>query len=61
MEQWLREDRKLTAKRVRRLLAPLAGAVSPRTVRRYVGTLKRRMASREAFVHRSVLPGTTLG
>ena len=36
IEQWLREDRKLTAKRVRRLLLPLAGAVSPRTVRRYV-------------------------
>ena len=33
IEQWLREDRKLTAKRIRRLLLPLAGAVSQRTVR----------------------------
>ena len=54
IEQWLREDRKLTAKRVRRLLLPLAGAVSPRTVRRYVAALRRRVTSKEAFVHRSV-------
>ena len=59
IEQWLREDRKLTAKRVRRLLLPLAGAVSPRTVRRYVAALRRRVTSKEAFVHRSVAPGTT--
>ena len=60
IEQWLREDRKLTAKRVRRLLLPLAGAVSPRTVRRYVAALLRRVTSKEAFVHRSVAPGTTI-
>ena len=60
IEQWLREDRKLTAKRVRRLLLPLAGAVSPRTVRRYVAALRRRVTSKEAFVHRSVAPGTTM-
>ena len=58
--QWLRDDRKLTAKRVRRLLLPLAGAVSPRTVRRYVAALRRRVTSKEAFVHRSVAPGTTM-
>ena len=34
IEQWLREDRRTTAKRIRRLLLPLAGPVSPRTVRR---------------------------
>ena len=60
IEQWLREDRKLTAKRVRRLLLPLAGAVSPRTVRRYVAALRRAVTSKEAFVHRSMLPGTTM-
>ena len=59
IEQWLREDRKLTAKRVRRLLLPLAGAVSPRTVRRYVAALRQTVTSKEAFVHRSMLPGTT--
>ena len=58
--EWLRADRKLTAKRVRRLLLPLAGAVSPRTVRRYVAALKRTETSKEAFVHRSVLPGSTM-
>ncbi len=60
IQQWLREDRKLTAKRVRRLLLPLAGAVSPRTVRRYVAALKRTVTSKEAFVHRSALPGSTM-
>ena len=60
IEQWLREDRKLTAKRIRRLLLPLAGAVSPRTVRRYVAALRRRVTSKEAFVHRSVAAGTTM-
>ena len=60
IERWLREDRKLTAKRVRRLLLPLAGAVSPRTVRSYVAVLRRRVTSKEAFVHRSVAPGTTM-
>ena len=60
IEQWLREDRKLTAKRVRRLLLPLAGSVSPRTARRYVAALRRAVTSKEAFVHRSVLPGMTM-
>ena len=50
----------MTAKRVRRLLLELAGAVSPRTVRRYVAALRRRVTSKEAFVHRSVAPGTTM-
>ena len=59
IERWLREDRKLTAKRIRRLLLPLAGAVSPRTVRRYVAALRRAVRSKEAFVHRSVAAGTT--
>ena len=58
--QWLREDRRTTAKRIRRLLLPLAGSVSPRTVRRYVAALRAAPAPKEAFVHRSVLPGTTM-
>ena len=59
--QWLREDRRTTAKRIRRLLLPLAGPMSPRTVRRYVAALRAAVTSKskEAFVHRSVLPGTT--
>ena len=32
------------------MLLPLAGAVSPRTVRRYVAALRRRVTSKEALV-----------
>ncbi len=46
--------------RIRRLLLPLAGAVSPRTVRRYVAGLRRSVTSKEAFVDRSVAAGTTM-
>ena len=60
IEQWLHQDRRLTAKRLRRLLLPLAGPVAPRTVRRYVAALRARTTPKEAFVHRSVLPGTTM-
>ena len=60
IEQWLRQDRRLTAKRIRRLLLPLAGPVAARTVRRYVAALKAVTAPKEAFVHRSVLAGTTM-
>ena len=58
--QWLRQDRRLTAKRIRRLLLPLAGPVAARTVRRYVAALRVAMAPKEAFVHRSVRAGTTM-
>ncbi len=51
---------RLTAKRVRRLLLPLAGPVSQRTVRRYVAALKSEVKTKEAFVHRSALPGATM-
>ena len=60
IEQWLREDRRTTAKRIRRLLLPLVRPVSPRTVRRFVAALRRALAPKEAFVHRSVLPVTTM-
>ena len=60
IEQWLHQDRRLTAKRLRRLLLPLAGPVVPRTVRRYVAALRASTTPKEAFVHRSVLPGTTM-
>ena len=38
--QWLDQDRRVTAKRIRRLLLPLAGPVATRTVRRYVAALR---------------------
>ena len=49
--QWLREEPKVTAKRIHRLLLPLAGPVPARTVRRYVAELRAAVAPKEAFVH----------
>ena len=58
---WTRPDRAVvTAKRIRRLLLPLAGPVAARTVRRYVAALKVATAPKEGYVHRSVRPGTTM-
>ena len=47
--QWLDQDRRLTAKRIRRLLLPLAGPVAARTVRRYVAALKVATAPKEGL------------
>ena len=60
IETWLREDRKLTAKRIRTLLLPHAGPVSARTVRQYVARVRGELFSREAFVHRTHRPGDTM-
>ena len=60
IEQWLRQDRRLTAKRIRRLLLPLAGPVAERTVRGYVARLKAAAAPKAMYVHRSPRPGVTL-
>ena len=58
--QWLAQDRRVTAKRIRRLLLPLAGPVAARTVRRYVAALRAATARKEGYVHRSVRAGTTM-
>ena len=58
--QWLDQDRRLTAKRIRRLLLPLAGPVAARTVRRYVAARRAATSPKEGYVHRSVRPGTTM-
>ena len=60
VEHWLRQDRRRTAKRLRRLLLPVAGPVSERTVRWYVARLKAAAAPKEVYVHRSPRPGVTL-
>ena len=60
IKQWLCEEPRLTAKRIRRLLLPMAGPVPARTVRRYVAGLRTAVRLKEAFVHRSVRPGTTM-
>jgi transposase len=57
IEGWLRQEPKLTAKRVRKLLVPVAGAVPGRTVREYVAELRDELYPREAYVHRSPAPG----
>ena len=51
IEEWLHDDPRLTAKRVRRLLLPLAGPVSQRTVRRYVAALKSEVNAICAVAH----------
>ena len=51
----------MTAKRIRRLLLPMAGPLPARTVRRYVAGLRTATTRKEAFVHRSVLPHNQLG
>jgi transposase len=60
IESWLKAEPKLTAKRIRRLLLPLAGPVPGRTVRTYVSRLRGDLFPREAFVHRTHLPGQTM-
>ena len=50
----------MTAKRIRRLLLPLAEPAPARTVRRYVAVLRAATTRQEAFVHRSGRPGTTM-
>jgi transposase len=60
IEAWLQEDSKLTAKRIRKLLVPLAGPMPPRTVRQYVARVRRELFAPEVFVHRTHRPGDTM-
>ena len=57
----LKQDRKLTAKRIGRLIAPgLSRPAAERTVRQYVAEIKRELFVKEAFVHRTHAPGDTM-
>lgn len=65
VEAWLREEPKLTAKRIGSLLEErglLAVPIGERTVREFVAEVREqlRVAQREAFVHRTHRPGETL-
>jgi transposase len=61
IEGWLRSDRRLSAQRVGGLLEQEgAGHLSERTVRQYVSRLRRSLIAKEAFVHRTHDPGTTM-
>jgi Transposase and inactivated derivatives len=56
----LRNEPKLCAKRIGRLLGEKTGVVGERALRKYVRDLKRAMFAVEAFVHRTHSPGDTL-
>lgn len=57
----LRAERRLSAKRIRVLLKQRHGvAVSDRTTRKYVAMVRQEVRPREAFVHRTHVPGDTL-
>lgn len=61
IESLLRADRRISAKRIGRLLEQEDQVVvKPRTLRHYVSEVRRELRSREAFVHRTHAPGKTL-
>ena len=60
VEEWLREDPKVTAKRIGRLLRPLVGRLPARTVRQYVARVRGELFAPEAFVHRTARPGDAM-
>jgi len=57
IERLLREEPRLTAKRMARLLEERTGPVPPRTMREYVAQVRRELFPREVFVHRTHRPG----
>lgn len=59
IEDWLREEPRISAKRIGRLLESEAGRVPERTLREYVAELRGSMTEHEAFVHRTHAPGDT--
>jgi len=56
----LLKDRKISAKRIGRILEPKAGRIKPRTLRKYVAGLRDELFVKEAFVHRTHRPGHTM-
>ncbi len=60
IEELIRKEPKITAKRIRTLLLEEVGAIHERTVRKYVAKLRAKVQPAEAFVHRTHLPGDTM-
>jgi transposase len=62
IEALLRDERRLTAKRIGALLRERHPDLDlrPRAVRRYVASVRLSLFAPEAFVHRTHVPGTTL-
>jgi transposase len=59
IEELLKQDRRLTSKRISDLLREEAGAVSEREWRKYVAKIRVGLFPREAFVDRSATAGDT--
>jgi transposase len=53
----LKTEPRISAKRIGRILETETGRLGARTVRKYVAELRDRLFAKEAFVHRTPLPG----
>ena len=53
----LLEDPRISAKRIARLPEGEPGRIGDRTVRKYVADLRGHLFAKEAFVHRTPIPG----
>ena len=60
IEELLRTEPRITAKRIARILEPEAGSLHERTVRKYVAELRGRLFAKEAFVHRTPQAGDAM-
>lgn len=60
IEELLRQEPKLTSKRIGRLLAAEGHAAPERSLRRFVAELRGRLFPKEVFVHRTHAPGKTM-
>ncbi|MFT7074535.1 MAG: transposase [Planctomycetota bacterium] len=61
IEELIRDDAKVSAKRIGRLLETNHGIhLSARSIRRYVNEVRGAARKPEAFVHRTHLPGETM-
>jgi len=60
IEELLRLEPRISAKRIARILEPKAGPLCERTVRKYVAELRGRLFAKEAFVHRTPILGDAM-
>lgn len=60
IEELLRADARISAKRIARILQPESGPLQERTVRKYVAALRTELRPKEAFVHRTPQPGDAM-
>lgn len=57
IEELLKSEARISAKRIARILEPEAGPLGERTVRKYVAGLRGQLFAKEAFVHRTPILG----